>query len=197
VPKHPPEATKPAASAKASTRVAAKPTVRASGSQARPTPGLEKHSGRPPTRPRAAGSRAGAVAIPPSGAKRAPHPPERPSVENRRAAAKQPSSTGSNRTPKAALQASAAVEEIVYDAASGIKTLLLSDGSVREEPFDPVTLPMIKAAQGRAKVRIRIVNEDVPVEPRSPVEADPAAPSRSPTEDQSSAPVKPGSGMDE
>jgi hypothetical protein len=130
-------------------------------------------------------------------AKRAPHPPERPSVENRRAAAKQPSSTGSNRTPKAALQASAAVEEIVYDAASGIKTLLLSDGSVREEPFDPVTLPMIKAAQGRAKVRIRIVNEDVPVEPRSPVEADPAAPSRSPTEDQSSAPVKPGSGMDE
>jgi hypothetical protein len=97
----------------------------------------------------------------------------------------------------APLQASAAVEEIVYDAASGIKTLLLSDGSVREEPFDPVTLPMIKAAQGRAKVRIRIVDEDVPVEPRSPVEADPAAPSRSPTEDQSSAPVKPGSGMDE
>jgi hypothetical protein len=51
---------------------------------------------------------------------------------------------------------------VVYDVGAGIKTMHRATGTVEEEPFDPATLPAIKAAeQGRAQ--IKIVNEANPV----------------------------------
>ena len=67
-------------------------------------------------------------------------------------------------------RASPAVEAIVYDVASGIKTVFLADGTVQEDLFDLATLPSIKAAKPGDKdtPRVRIVNEDALPEPARP-----------------------------
>ena len=80
---------------------------------------------------------------------------------------------------------------IVYDLSTGIKTLLMKDGTVKEEPFDRADLPGIKAEQERGKARISIVNEQAPTtledaasdgqkKPNAPTGED-AAPSPLPT----------------
>src|SRR5215203_4492491 len=50
-----------------------------------------------------------------------------------------------SRKPAAEVPAKPAVASVFYDAESGIKTMQMTDGTVREEPFDPSSTP-----EGRA-----------------------------------------------
>jgi hypothetical protein len=51
----------------------------------------------------------------------------------------------SSRKPASEVSAKPAVASVFYDAESGIKTMQMTDGTVREEPFDPSSTP-----EGRA-----------------------------------------------
>jgi hypothetical protein len=126
------------------------------------------------------------------GTKHAPTPPLRSSLERQnalgkqrldrpRAALTQPASTRSPGAPKA-VPARPAVEAVVYDVSSGIKTLFLTNGDVKEEPFDPGELAAIKVSKPRSKPRVSIVNEDA-LETGSATDLRPRAPpSDKPTE---------------
>ena len=68
--------------------------------------------------------------------------------------------TGSNEATRAS-RAGPAIDLVVFDAASGIKTIHLADGTVAEEPFDPAALPSITAALGATPVKV--INAESPV----------------------------------
>jgi hypothetical protein len=52
------------------------------------------------------------------------------------------------------------VEAIVYDAATSIKTVHMSDGSVEETLFDPAELPSNESSTSAGSGRISVVNGD-------------------------------------
>jgi hypothetical protein len=57
------------------------------------------------------------------------------------------------------------------------RRFVMENGTVKEKPVDPATLPTIKAANPRGKPRISIVNEDAPLEPKSAINGAKAPPS--------------------
>jgi hypothetical protein len=61
--------------------------------------------------------------------------------------------------PRPALK-TRAVEAIIYDAATGIKTVHMTDGSVEESLFDPAELPSNESSASPAKPRISVVTRD-------------------------------------
>src|SRR4051794_16737065 len=85
-------------------------------------------------------------------------PEKHRSESSSRAAVTTSARTGSPAAPKS-VPARPAVEVAVYDVESGIKTLQMTDGTIREEAFDPATLSSIKAEKSRGTTRISIVNE--------------------------------------
>lgn len=52
------------------------------------------------------------------------------------------------------------VDAIIYDAATGIKTVHMSDGSVEESLFEPAELPSAESSAGRGKARVTILNRE-------------------------------------
>jgi len=52
------------------------------------------------------------------------------------------------------------VEAIIYDAATGIKTVHMTDGSVEESLFEPAELPSAESSAGRGKARVTILNRE-------------------------------------
>ena len=50
-----------------------------------------------------------------------------------------------SRKPAPEVSAKPAVAAVFYDAESGIKTMQMTDGTVREEPFDPGSTPEARA----------------------------------------------------
>ena len=67
---------------------------------------------------------------------RMPLPPQRPAIKTR------------------------TVEAIVFDAATGIKTVHMADGSVEETLFEPAELPPAESSAERSKARVTIVNRE-------------------------------------
>jgi hypothetical protein len=93
--------------------------------------------------------------------------PERPQVV--RQTKKEPASTGStthnyarpsSRVRRPASPAAPAIEEIVFDFASGIKTVHMTDGTIQEDLFDPAMAASLKRA-APSGARISFVNEPV------------------------------------
>lgn len=52
------------------------------------------------------------------------------------------------------------VEAVIYDAATGIKTVHMTDGSVEESLFEPAELPSAESSAGRGKAHVTIVNRE-------------------------------------
>ena len=73
---------------------------------------------------------------PPPTPPRIPLPPPRPAIKTR------------------------TVDAIIYDAATGIKTVHMSDGSVEESLFEPAELPSAESSAGRGKARVTILNPE-------------------------------------
>lgn len=99
-------------------------------------------------------------------------PTARPTAHAARAPAQEPVNTGSlaGRANPPAREATTLpkdrgvpvapkVEAIVYDFASGIRTIHMADGSVDEDAFDRSMAPSLKRAQGAGGPRISFVNE--------------------------------------
>jgi len=120
-------------------------------------------------------------------AKAEPKPVARPSTQAARRPAQDPVNTGSlgGRDQSARRQAESApaarpvpaapkVEAIVFDFASGIKTIHMADGSVDEDVFDRTMAASLKRAHGSGGPRISFVNEG----------ADGAAPPENPAADK-------------
>jgi len=170
------EAAKAAADAraKAQAEASANPLVRAFGSQA------QRDAAAADARLREVLARnAPPQAAPATGeVRRAPLPREAAKAEPARptrvarGAAQDPLDTGSleRQTParaapqsaRAARSAPAApkVDAIVYDFASGIKTIHMADGSVDEDVFDRAMAASLKRAQRSGGPRVSFVNED-------------------------------------
>jgi hypothetical protein len=174
-------------------KLAANPLVRLSRSQAQRDAEAAKarsHLAKGPSAkgPSAKGPSAkGPSAKGPSGTKSAPTALETSRIrgspgrsDRGRAPLKNPPSTGS--APKA-VPVKPAVEMIVYDVASGVKTLIMANGTVKEEPFDPATLPTIKAQKRWGKPRVSIVNEDAPLETGTAIDGSKARPSANPDDE--------------
>jgi hypothetical protein len=58
-----------------------------------------------------------------------------------------------------ATQAASNVEAIVFDFASGIKTVQMADGSVEEDLFDPAMVASVKRDNSFGRPRITFINE--------------------------------------
>ena len=164
------------ARAKAQAEASANPLVRAFGSQAQRDAAaadarLREVLARNAPQAPPAGSEVRPAPPPREAAKAEPKTPARP-TRVARGAAQDPLDTGSleRQTParaapqsaRAARSAPAApkVDAIVYDFASGIKTIHMADGSVDEDVFDRAMAASLKRAQRSGGPRVSFVNED-------------------------------------
>jgi hypothetical protein len=73
-----------------------------------------------------------------------------------------------------------AIETIVYDVSTGIRTRVMKDGSVTEESFDRADLPAIRAEQAGRETRITIVNEQAPMTMEGPSDEQKKPPNAAP-----------------
>ena len=172
------------ARAKAEAESSANPLVRAFGSQA------QREAAAADAKLREVLARNAPEAAPASREVRRPPPPREVVKAERKApprstqvarrAVQDPVDTGSleRQTPprpaqesaKAARSVPAApkVDAIVYDFASGIKTIHMADGSVDEDAFDRTMAASLKRAQRSGGPRISFVNEDAAAPADSP-----------------------------
>jgi hypothetical protein len=164
------------ARAKAQAEASANPLVRAFGSQAQRDAAAadarlrEVLARNAPPQAAPASVEVRRAAPPREAAKAEPKTPERP-TRVARGAAQDPLDTGSleRQTPARAAQstrgarsapAAPNVDAIVYDFASGIKTIHMADGSVDEDVFDRAMAASLKRAQRSGGPRVSFVNED-------------------------------------
>jgi len=164
------------ARAKAQAEASANPLVRAFGSQAQRDAAaadarLREVLARNAPQAAPASVEVRSAPLPREAAKAEPKTPARP-TRVARGAAQDPLDTGSleRQTParaapqsaRAARSAPAApkVDAIVYDFASGIKTIHMADGSVDEDVFDRAMAASLKRAQRSGGPRVSFVNED-------------------------------------
>ena len=165
------------ARAKAQAEASANPLVRAFGSQAQRDAAAadarlrEVLARNAPSQAAPASGEVRRAAPPREAAEAEPKTPARP-TRVARGAAQDPLDTGSleRQTParaapqsaRAARSAPAApkVDAIVYDFASGIKTIHMADGSVDEDVFDRAMAASLKRAQRSGGPRVSFVNED-------------------------------------
>ncbi|HYY84058.1 MAG TPA: hypothetical protein VE686_06100 [Beijerinckiaceae bacterium] len=175
------------ARAKAQAEASANPLVRAFGSQA------QRDAAAADARLREVLARNAPQAAPASGqVRRAPPPGEAAKAEPKaparptrvaRSAVQDPVDTGSleRQTPARAAPESARaarsvpaapkVDAIVYDFASGIKTIHMADGSVDEDVFDRDMAASLKRAQPSGGPRVSFVNEGSAASVESPAAA--------------------------
>jgi hypothetical protein len=163
------------ARAKAQAEASANPLVRAFGSQAQRDAAaadarLREVLARNAPQAPPAGSEVRRAPPPREAAKAEPKAPARP-ARVARGAVQDPVDTGSleRQTPARAAPESARaarsvpaapkVDAIVYDFASGIKTIHMADGSVDEDVFDRAMAASLKRAQRSGGPRVSFVNE--------------------------------------
>ena len=172
---------------KAQAEASANPLVRAFGSQA------QRDAAAADARLREVLARNAPQAVPASGeVRRAPPPREAAKAEPKgparptrvaRGAVQDPVDTGSleRQTPARAAPESARaarsvpaapkVDAIVYDFASGIKTIHMADGSVDEDVFDRAMAASLKRAHRSGSPRVSFVNEGSAASAESPAAA--------------------------
>lgn len=172
------------ARAKAQAEASANPLVRAFGSQAQRDAAaadarLREVLARNAPQAAPASVEVRSAPLPREAAKAEPKTPARP-TRVARGAAQDPLDTGSleRQTParaapqsaRAARSAPAApkVDAIVYDFASGIKTIHMADGSVDEDVFDRAMAASLKRAQRSGGPRVSFVNEGSAASVESP-----------------------------
>lgn len=172
------------ARAKAQAEASANPLVRALGSQAQRDAAaadarLREVLARNAPQAAPASVEVRSAPLPREAAKAEPKTPARP-TRVARGAAQDPLDTGSleRQTParaapqsaRAARSAPAAPKEdaIVYDIASGIKTIHMADGSVDEDVFDRAMAASLKRAQRSGGPRVSFVNEGSAASVESP-----------------------------